>query len=182
MKIGNMTIRDSIQRLGWRFSEASKKSDKSFKINQKDVDAITVISEFYEKTAKENYNSNELAFKMYVWHRVEMMKHYDSDVFDMIPQRVLAEALCKPVDAFLGRLTEYLNGREYKSLATQLPHNDRPHFLLNEIQRHESDKKLRELLKTNPELFKTLTGEVWSKEDVQDNIIAEFNQLLQIVS
>lgn len=173
-----MKIKESIQRLGWRFRESAK-NRKPFTVNQNDVEAINTLIEFYEKTTAANYNTNELCFKMYVWHRVEMMKHYKADIFDTIPQKVLTEHLCKPVDAFLNRFTAYLNEKEYVALANETD-GAKPFFLLNEVEKKDSVKKLEAMLKDNPELFKTLSGDVWSKEQVKDNLIAEFNQLLQI--
>lgn len=176
-----MTIKDSLQRLGWRFSEAQKKQ-KGFIPNKNDVDAINALIDFYEKTSKDNYNNNELMFKMYIWHRVELMKHYNSDILDMMPQRKLAETLCKPVDVFINRLTSYLNDQEYKVMTSDVPHSQTHPYLLNEFQRIESGKELERLLKEKPDLLKTITGEFWSKEDILDNIVSEFNQLLQIAS
>jgi hypothetical protein len=175
-----MTIRESIQRIGWRFGEAAKKANKSFVINQSDVDAINTMADYYEKTSSDNYQKNELMFKMYIWHRVEMMKHYNEDIFGTIAQKQLAETLCKPVSAFLNRFTAYLNEKEYKVLADNLNGSETPYFLLNEKQRNNSMEKLQGMLKENPDLFKTVIGTAFTTEEIQDNLIAEFNQLINV--
>ena len=175
-----MTIRESIQRLGWRFGEAAKKPVATFKLNQLDVEAITKIGEYYEKVSSEKYQTNELLFKMYIWHRVEMMKHYDEDIFGTVAQKQLTETLCKPVSAFLNRFTAYLNEKEYKVLADNLNGSETPYFMLNEKQRNNSMDRLQEMLKENPDLFKTVTGTAFTTDEIKDNLVAEFNQLLQI--
>ena len=172
-----MRIKDSIQRLGWRLQESVKKN-KGFIPNENDLQAFNTVVDFYDKMKEGNYRNNELMFKMYIWHRVEMMKHYDSDVFDDIPQKILVETLMKPTEVFLKRLTGYLNDREYKVMMTNAPVNEKPFFLQSKEQREKSDDKIRNLLKSNPDLFMNLTGDAWEIEDVNDNILAEFNQLL----
>ena len=175
-----MNIRESIQRLGWRFGEAAKKSNKSFVINQSDIDAINTMADYYEKTSSDKYQTNELMFKMYIWHRVEMMKHYNEDIFGTIAQKQLTENLCKPVGAFLNRFTAYLNEKEYKVLADNLNGSETPYFMLNENQRNNSMDRLQKMLKENPDIFKTVTGTAFTTEEIKDNLIAEFNQFLHI--
>lgn len=172
-----MRIKDSIQRLGWRLLESVKKN-KGFLPNENDIQAFNNIVEYYTLEKKDNQKNNELCFKMYLWHRVEMMKHYNSDVFDEIPQRKLVEALYKNSDVYIKKLTDFLNNREYNVLTVDLPYSDKPHYLLNSEQKKEITKRIRDIQKNNPEFLKAVKGNIWNEEDVRDNIVAEFNQLL----
>lgn len=176
-----MRIKEAIQRIGWRFGEAAKKSNKSFVINQSDIDAINTMAEYYEKTSSENYQKNELMFKMYIWHRVEMMKHYSEDIFGLVAQKQLTETLLKPVSAFLNRFTAYLNEKEYKVLTEKISPVKTPYFMLSEKDRNKSMENLQKMLKENPDLFKTVTGTHFTTEEIQDNLITEFNQLIHLV-
>ena len=172
-------ITQSIQRISWRFNDALKKQ-KGFIPNQADADALNELIDFYDNTKQQNATNNELAFKMYIWLRVEVMKKYETDIFDMIPQRVVAEALCKDRNSFLLRLTDYLNAQEVKAFTSKDPLFQKHPILMTELERNEATKKLKKMLEENPDLFDAVTDKNWSVEDVHDNILAEFNQLIQI--
>ena len=171
-----MKINEGIQRLGWRFRE-SVKNKKPFKIMQGDADALNSLIEFYEKASKDNYNKNELMFKMYLWHRIEMMKYYKEDILGVQSQKTIAKALSKPVGVFLDRFTEFINDNDIKVLLKPISSNTKPYFLLNENEKNQGILKLQKLLKEKPDLFESAK---WYKEDVQENLVAEFNQFLQI--
>ena len=174
-----MTILESIKRLGWRL-KTSVKENRPIKVNQSDVDAYNTIAKFYENQIENNYKTNELCFKMYVWHRVEMMKHYKSDIFDTITQKELARRLNMPLETFITAFKSFLNQSEYKVLANKTD-GDKPYFIQSKSEKEQSLKNLEAMLKENPDLFKTLTGDVWSYEDVKDNLVAEYNQLLNTI-
>ncbi len=177
-----MKIRESIQRIGWRFGEAAKKTNKSFVLNQKDVDAITEISRYYEKQASLNASNNQLLIKMYIWHKIEMMKHYKEDVFGLRSQKRLAETLCKPTQSFYNRFVSFLNEFEYLAYIEKENPLDKPYFLLSPEDKNRFDKNLEEKFKNNPEVFKTLSGDTWTLEDVKDNLTSEINQLMIIAN
>lgn len=174
-----MKIKESIQRLGWRFRESIKKN-KSFIPNQNDVDAMNSLIDFYEKATTANYENNELMFKMYLWHKIVMMKHYKEDIFGSISQKELTRYLLNPRSRFIDRFVKYLNNQEYNTLIEQVSDQDKPFYMKSRQERENEAKSLSELLKTNPELFKKLKGEVWDYKEVEGNLISEFNQFLQV--
>lgn len=174
-----MKIRESIQWLGWRLSKAAKRADKSLKISQKDVYALESISDHYEKVSSDNYKKNELMFKMYLWHRIEMMKHYKEDILGVQSQKTIAKALCKPVESFLDRFTEFINENNIKALIEPVRESKKPYFTLSEKEKESGVLRLQKMLKENPDLFENAK---WEKEDVKENLIAEFNQFIQICS
>lgn len=172
-----MKIKESIQRLQWRFMDSVKKN-KPFHINENDAEALNTLIEFYDKTSKDNYKNNELAFKMYLWHRIEMMKHYKEDILGVQSQKTIASALSKPVQSFIDRFTDFINENDIRVLIESVDSVKKPYFTLSESEKTNGVLKLEKMLKENPNLF---TSAKWESHDVKENLVAEFNQLINIV-
>ena len=59
-----METKKALQRLGWRFSEAIKKGDNSFRINANDLEALKTIDVVVKEHQKQQYEHNELTNEM----------------------------------------------------------------------------------------------------------------------
>lgn len=176
-----MKIKDAIQRFTWRFKE-SIKTRKPFALNKGDVDALNALIDFYDSQTSINESNNQLLVKMYIWHRIEMMKHYKEDIFGVQTQKRLVDTLCKPTEVFYKRFTSFLNETEYLAFIGEDNDLKRPSFILDENERNALADKMQQKIEDNPELFKSLTGDVWEVEDVRSNLIAEVNQLMLIAN
>ena len=168
-----MKTKEAVQRLAWRF-----KQSPNFNINQNDIEALNTIIDFYENTATENARSNDLAFKMYVWHRIELMKHYNEDILGTQTQKIIGKALSQPSQMYIQRFTEYINQNEIKELVPPPEDDGTPFFMLTEAEKDTIADQVAQQYKDGPEDFK-LAG--WTEKEVKENLILEFNQLIQVI-
>ena len=173
-----MTITKAIQRLGWWFSEATKK-DNTFTVNQNDIDALKAIDEFVEFGQKEQYNANHLFAKLYIYMAMKIMENDSSTVFENNHRRKIGNLLKKPLSQIIDDLTESLNDSERYSLLESIGVDLKHPALRKEAEATKTMKELNKALKT-PENDTRLLGNVFSKEHVQEAMIAEINLLINL--
>lgn len=111
-----MTTREAIKRLGWRFSESAKRSDKSFRINQDDVKALKTIADYYESESKRQIINNQLFGKMYIYLYGEFVSYYKSGPLDTIAQNELHKLLDKPIRQIVEDVMDRLNISELENV------------------------------------------------------------------
>lgn len=178
MRGEKMGIIKAIQRLGWRFSEATKK-DNTFTVNQNDIDALTTIAGYVEQTQKQQYEANHLFAKLYTYMAMKIMDNDGSTVFENNHRRKIGNLLKKPLSQIMDDLTESLNDSERYGLLESIGVDLKHPALRKEAETTKTMKELNKALKT-PENDSRLLGNVFSKEHVQEAMIAEINLLINL--
>lgn len=119
-----MTPRNAIKRIGWRFSEAAKRQDKSFRINQDDISALESIAKFYQDKEKQAIVDNQLFGKLYIYLFGQFVNYYQSTALDDIPQKELHKLLDKDLRTIVQEVTDNLNLYELKNSIEAQKHKD----------------------------------------------------------
>ncbi len=175
-----MDINKAVQRLGWRFDQASKKTDHSFTINQNDLEALKTIDAFVVKDQKKQYNSHELFAKLYIYNLTELIEYYNTTIFDPLPRRRIHEVLRQSLPELTEKLKKTLNDSEKYALMKEIG-VDLKHPLLRPNEETGNDlDKLQEVL-ADSENKKRLLGEVWDYETVKDCVGIEVNQVINLL-
>ena len=174
-----MDINRAVQRLGWRFEKASKRSDHRFNINQNDLDALKIIDAFVVKQQKEQLQNQELFAKLYINNLTELIEHYNTNIFDPIPRRRIHGILLQPLHKLTKKLKDTLNDSEKYELLNEIGVDIRHSLLRSE---EETVKNLDTLQGAfdNSENKKRLLGEVWDFETVKDCLEQEVNSAINL--
>lgn len=142
-----MEIVKAVQRLGWRFSEATKKKN-TFTVNDNDLQALKSIASYVEQTQKQQFQKNQLFAKLYIKVYCKMIEHYKTDILDPIPRKRMNEILSTPMEHIIEEFTERMNDNE-KMLVLEGAGIDLKHPLLrNEKKTVEHTEKIKELLRS----------------------------------
>lgn len=170
-----MDIIKSIQRLGWRFSEASKRSDLSFKINQNDLEALKSLSEYVEQCQKQQYEANELFTKMYIFTSMRVIEKEGSSLLNNSARKRIINILKKPLSQIIGEFKESVNDNEKNAFIREMG-IELTHPATKTAQHKEKEK---ELIKTHENAFKdNLTKDAFQYDDISEVLIAEVNQMI----
>ena len=100
-----MTIKKALEHLAWKFKN-------SWKPTPKDIEAFNEVAEFTEAKLKQQYNDNQLFAKIYITFYGELLKYYDSTVFDPIPQKALNKILDTPIETIIQKFLDKANLQE----------------------------------------------------------------------
>lgn len=185
-----MDIRKAVQRLGWRFSEAVKKQDKSFKINQNDIRAIKEIDNYVSKSQAQQFVDQELFAKLYIYLYMKILENDKTTVLDTIPRKKIYNLLKKSIPDLIEEFKNSLNATEFYSLSEELKlsrikklsdaecesRNLKHGSYLVEDDSEDLDK-LDGILEDENKRAQFL-GEVWDYETVAECIEAEVNQAI----
>lgn len=177
-----MEIRKAVQRMGWRFSEAAKKEDRSFKINQQDLEALESIGEYVEQTQKQQYQDHELFAKLFIFTYKRLFEIEGGNILDngmTAKRRKIYNLLSKPTHQLVEEFTQMLNESEQYALLDHVQGKISHPAELSEADKVRRGEKLKEALKT-PENKSKLLGEVWEYEDVKQALEAEVNQAINL--
>ncbi len=175
-----MDINKAVQRLGWRFDQASKRPDHNFHINENDLEALKTIDAFVVKDQKKQYNNQKLFAKLYIYNLTELIEYYNTTIFDPLPRRRIQEILRQSLPELTEKLKETLNDSEKYELMQEIG-IDLKHPLIRSNEETGNDlDKLQEVL-VNPENKKRLLGEVWDSETVNDCIETEVNKIINLL-
>lgn len=85
-----MKLKESIQRLQWRFSQG-----KQFTPNQNDIDALNKVIDYINNSVKKEINENELFAKLYVKTLTDYLTCLNNDVD--ASQKVISQLLNEPL-------------------------------------------------------------------------------------
>ncbi|RDY58911.1 hypothetical protein DX873_14730 [Flagellimonas nanhaiensis] len=190
-----MTLKQSIQRLKWRFSEK-----KPFAANENDFEALNTIIDFCASIQKKNYQEQELFAKLYIAYYSNLLKFYDCTVFDSMPKKHIDGILSKPLFLLIEELKEQLNLSEkylpielsgkgpldhihiahIKAAYNRLGYSDEDiDIKVKKIvdDRKKSNKDLAQLLEEHEELRNLLltNTEVWNHQKVADSVETMIN-------
>ncbi len=174
-----MDINKAVQRLGWRFDQASKRRDHSFIINQNDLDALKTIDGFVVKNQKKQYQEYELFAKLYINNLTELIEHYSTTIFDPIPRGRIHGILRQSLQDLTEKLKETLNDSEKYDLMKEIGVDLKHPLLRSEVETVNDLDRLQGTL-DNPENKKRLLGEVWDSETVKGCIEREVNRAINL--
>ncbi len=172
-----MDINKAVQRLGWRFDQASKRQDHNFIINQNDLDALKTIDAFVVKDQRKQYQEYELFAKLYINNLTELIEHYNTTIFDPTPRRRIHGVLRQSLPELTEKLKQALNDSEKYEIMKEIGIDLKHPLLRSEEETAEDLDKLQEVL-TDSEDKKRLLGEVWDYESVKDCVEMEVNSAI----
>ena len=174
-----METKNALQRLGWRFSEALKTGDKSFRINTKDLEALKTIDLTIQEHQSQQYEQNELFAKLYIYIYQKILENDGHTVLDSEPRRKLYNLLKKPLANIISDFTQSLNESErYELIENVGVELDHP-ALKSEEKRLQDTKLIQEALK-DPENMEKFLGEVWDFETVSEILQVEVNKAINL--
>ena len=100
-----MTINKAIQHFQFKFKN-------NWNPTEKDIEAYNQIVEFTEAKLKQQYNENQLFAKLYISFYGELIKYYDTTVFDNTPQKALHKILDTPIETIIQKFLDKANLQE----------------------------------------------------------------------
>jgi len=100
-----MTIKKAIEHIAWKFKN-------SWKPTPKDIEAFNEVAEFTETQLTKQYNDNQLFAKLYISFYGELIKYYDTTVFDNTPQKALHKILDTPMELIIQKFIDKCNLQE----------------------------------------------------------------------
>ena len=109
-----MTITKALDRIFWRF--------QSIKGNETDQEALNTLAEFVNDKHNKQLQDNEMFAKAYVFMYAYFIKHYNTDIFDDIPQKELHRYLDQPMERIIERFKERLNEQELEHQVDEVTH------------------------------------------------------------
>jgi hypothetical protein len=174
-----MDINKAVQRLGWRFEQASKRPNHSFIINQNDIDALKKIDEFVVKDQKKQYQEHELFAKLYINNLTELIEYYNTSIFDPIPRKRIHGILRQSLQDLTEKLKDTLNDSEKYELMKEIGIELKHPMLHSEEEAGNDLNKLQGAL-DDPENKKRLLGEVWDFETVKNCLEDEVNKVINL--
>lgn len=170
-------VTKAIQRLGWRFSEALKKPDNSFKINANDITALQELDAYVVETQKQQFKDHELFAKLYIYLMMKVNEADKTSVYDTNARRKIGNLLKKPLENIIEDFRASMNDSELYELMEEIGIEMKHPALKTEQQSTAEATKLNEALKA-PENMDRLTGEVWDFKTVADCLEADVNQAI----
>ena len=99
-----MTITKALERIFWRF--------QNIKGNETDQEALNTLAEFVNDKHNKQLQDNEMFAKCYVFMYAYFLKHYDTNIYDDIPQKELHRYLDQPMERIIERFKDRLNEKE----------------------------------------------------------------------
>ena len=128
-------LEKAVNKLSWRFG-----SDKPFKPNQDDIEALNTIFGWINRQKKETLNNNVLFAKLYIYHLTMNIRHYGTTIIDDLAQKDLSKILNTDLSLF------------YDSFYRDLQDNQ-----LNKLLEAKTDIAKEEVLKNYKNYKETFT-------------------------
>ena len=152
----------ALDRLAWRFGGGS------FTPNENDIKAYNDLAQYVEKQEKKQINNNLLFAKLYIYAYAKLLNHYQTNVFDPIPQKELSKVLKSPIEGLFIRFKDVLNESDmYTHLDSKKFVYGHP-LTLDEKTKESNLEKMQNLPKYNS----------WNLEDVKENLEAQINLVI----
>ena len=105
-----MTIKTALERIFWRFQTING--------NITDQKALDTLAEFVNDKHAKQLQDNEMFAKVYIFMYSYFLKHYNTDIYDPIPQKELHRYLEQPMHRIAERFQTRVNEREYELQGT----------------------------------------------------------------
>jgi len=176
-----MEIRKAVQRIGWRFAEAAKRQDRSFRLNDNDIQALEVIDSYVVKAQKQQFINQELFAKMYIFLFMKIMEADNSTVLETFARRKIYDVLDKSISQLVDDFTESLNSSEAYVFLEEIGAASNLNGNYNSVKENEIKNKLSESCK-DPDNLNRLIGKVWDREFVAEMLEVEVNQAINYKS
>jgi hypothetical protein len=141
-----MEINKAVQRLGWRFQQASKRADLSFVINQNDIEALKAIDLFVVKKQRANYQKHELFAKLYINYVTELTDHYGTSLCNPLIRRRMDGILRQPIQQMIEKSLISLNDNEKYKLMEECGIELKHPAIQSEEERTNHVEKLKKAL------------------------------------
>ena len=106
-----MNIKKAIEHFEFKFQ-------KNWKPTPTDIIALNCIIEFVNDKHTKQLQDNEMFAKVYIFMYSYFLKHYNTDVYDSIPQKELHRYLDQPLERIVERFKVKMNEREYELQGT----------------------------------------------------------------
>ena len=100
-----MTIKKAIEHFEWKFTN-------SWKPTEADINAYNIILNFVKDKHEKQYNDNQLFAKLYITFYGELLKYYNTTVFDKEPQKALHQILDTPIQTIIQKFLDKANLQE----------------------------------------------------------------------
>ena len=100
-----MTIKRAIEHFGWRFENGLNPTEN-------DIEAYNTIVRFVKDKHEKQYNNNQLFGKLYISFYGELLKYYNSTVFDKEPQKALHQILDTSIETIIHKFLSKANLQE----------------------------------------------------------------------
>ena len=100
-----MTIKKAVEHFEFRLS-------KHWKPTENDINAYNTILKFVEDKHEKQYNNNQLFGKLYISFYGELLKYYNSTVFDKEPQKALHQILDTSIETIIYKFLNKANLQE----------------------------------------------------------------------
>ena len=99
------TIKKALQHFEFKFKNV-------WKPTKPDIDAYNTIIDFVNKKHEDQINDYQLFAKLYITFYGELLKYYNSSVFDKEPQKAINATLNKPLSELINKFVEKANTQE----------------------------------------------------------------------
>ena len=170
-------IKQALNRIYWRFG--GNGNTNPFPVNEKDIEAFNTLSDYVDKTQKEQFNSSELFAKMYIFVSQAMMESSGGTVLDNITRKRIGDILKKPLSQVFKEFTDYLNESEKYGFLSELKIPNK-HPQLRTDQENETVSTTVKKIANSQELTDRLTKDVFSNEFVIESMTAEINNQINL--
>ena len=100
-----MTIKKALEHFEWKLSN-------KWQPTAKDIEAYNEIVGFTEKKLQESFVDNQLFAKLYITFYGELIKYYNTTVFDLVPQKALHQILDTPIEVLIQKFLDKANLQE----------------------------------------------------------------------
>ncbi len=99
------TVKKALEHLEFRFT-------KTMKPTENDIDAYNILVEFKEKQHKEQVNNNQLFGKLFIKYYIELLKYYNTTVFDSEPRKEINRILDTSIHDLIKEFVKEVNTQE----------------------------------------------------------------------
>ena len=98
--MSDYNIKKAGERLIWKLKPNEKGEYKQFKPDNKDFEALTCVLGHINESLEKDRLNNPLFAKLYIYVWVDLMRKYESTMFDEMVQSELHGMLDKPIELF----------------------------------------------------------------------------------
>lgn len=169
-----ITSEDALSHFLWKLKNV-------WEATETDVKAINLLIDNHERNKKEKVIKQRLFAKLYVFLLGEFLKKYNATIFDPIPQRELHKILDTDLNYLIAGFTEVLNDNEIYMFFKDagIDHFGEKHPITVSVKKSKEDneKLIQQMKEEGKERF---FGNVWKKEDVEDNLFSMINKAVEV--
>jgi hypothetical protein len=169
-----LNTKSAINRIAWRFQEG-----KAFKPNEKDVDALNKIIEFYNASSSDINYSQEPFAKLYFFLYLNLLRTRQREDQNLKPAKILNQVLESPMIILLSDVLEHLNTYRCDKVLDIVTHEGKAWSEMTdkECKEFRKTKEYKEQL-SKVDLQKLVDSQL-SYEDLEKTLCSHVNELLE---